>query len=201
MSRFAGSSLLFSILDEVMLMKLSLRAVALALAVCIVAPLQAAEAYKVASEKSKVTFVGKKADGEHKGGFKKVTGEAKVDHETPANGSIKLEIDTTSIWSDNAKLTEHLKNPDFFNVRKYPKITFESTKIEHGEDGGMITGKLTMLDKTVETKVPVKAEKADDGSINLKAVFKIDRTKWGMNYEEAKIKKDVDLVCDIVLVK
>ena len=201
-SRFSAVRLFaFLFSSEVTLMKLRLCAVAVALATSVFATLQAAETLKVSSEKSKVTFVGKKADGQHKGGFKKITGEATVDHEMPENGSLKLEIDATSIWSDNAKLTEHLKNPDFFNVRKYPKITFESTKIERGENGGTITGKLTMLDKTVETKVPVKAEKTDDGSINLKAIFKIDRTKWGMTYEEAKINKEVELVADIVLTK
>ena len=182
-------------------MRLNVIPLLVALAACVVSPLQAAEDYKVSTEKSKIAFVGKKADGQHKGGFKKVTGSAQVDHETPENGSIKLEIDTASIWSDDEKLTAHLKNPDFFNVRKHPKITFESTKIEHtGEGTGVIIGKLTMLDKTVETKVPVKAEKTDDG-ILVQATFKIDRTKWGMNYGEGKILNDVDLVADIVLTK
>lgn len=182
-------------------MRFNVLAVLFALAACVVAPLQAAEKYKVVTEKSKIDFVGKKADGEHKGGFKKITGSALVDHDNPDQGSIKLEIDTASIWSDNDKLTAHLQNPDFFNVRKYPKITFESTEIEHtGEGTGVITGKLTMLDKTVETKVPVKAKLTDDG-LKLNATFKIDRTKWGMTYGEGKVLNDVDLVADILLTK
>jgi polyisoprenoid-binding protein YceI len=180
-------------------MKFSLCALVISLATCI-APLQAAETYKVVPEKSKIDFVGKKADGQHKGGFKKVTGAAQVDHEAPEMGSIKLEIETASIWSDNDKLTDHLKNPDFFNVRKFPKITFESTKVETNDDGAIITGKLTMLEKTVETKVPVKAEVTDEG-IKLKAIFTIDRTKWGMNYGEGKVNNEVDLVADILLTK
>ena len=180
-------------------MKFSLCALAITLAACI-APLRAAETYKVVTEKSKIDFVGKKADGQHKGGFKKVTGAALVDHDAPEMGSIKLEIATASIWSDNDKLTDHLKNPDFFNIRKYPKITFESTKVEKTDDGAIVTGKLTMLDKTVETKIPVKAEESDDG-VRLKATFKIDRTKWGMNYKEDAINKEVDLVADILLAK
>lgn len=165
------------------------------------APTIAADTYKIA-DTSKVDFVGKKADGQHKGGFKKVTGEAKVDHENPEAGAIKMTIDTASIWSDDAKLTDHLKNPDFFNVRKYPTITFESTKVEFsGGEEGVITGKLTMLDKTVETKVPTKAKVNDDGTIELKSTFKIDRTKWGMTYGEGKVNNDVELVATIVLKK
>ena len=176
----------------------------LALIAFVAAPLSAAETYKIVGEKSKVDFVGKKPDGEHKGGFKKVAGEAQVDHESPEKGSIKMEIDTTSIWSDNNMLTEHLKNADFFNIRKFPKITFESTKVEiSGEGEGTITGKLTMLDKTVETKVPVKASLNDDGGIQLVATFKIDRSKWGMVYgvENGKINKEVELTATILLKK
>lgn len=167
------------------------------------APCMAAETYKIVSDKSKVDFVGKKPDGQHKGGFKKVTGEAQVDHESPEKGAIKMEIETASIWSDNNMLTEHLKNADFFNVRKFPKITFESTKVEiSGEGEGTITGKLTMLDKTLETKVPIKASASDDG-IQLKATFKIDRSKWGMTYgvDNGKINKEVELTAEILLKK
>lgn len=182
-------------------MRLNVFALFVALAACVVSPLQAAEQYKVSPEKSKIEFVGKKSDGQHKGGFKKVTGSAVVDHDAPENGSIKLEIEANSIWTDADKLTAHLKNPDFFNVRKYPKITFESTDFEHtGEGTGVITGKLTMLDKTVETKIPVKAEVTDEG-ILVKGTFKIDRTKWGMDYSTDKINKDVDVAADILLIK
>lgn len=170
--------------------------------VCSCEPAFAADTMKVNTEKSKVDFVGKKTDGQHKGGFKKVTGEAVVNHDEPDKGSLKLTIETPSIWSDDAKLTDHLKNPDFFNVAKFPTITFESTKIElKGEGEAEVTGKLTMLGKTVETKVPIKAAMPDDNTLELKATFKIDRTKWGMNYGEGKINKEVELVAEIVLRK
>ena len=182
-------------------MKLNVCALVVAL-VCLVSPVFSAEQLKINSEKSKVDFVGKKADGQHKGGFKKVTGEAVADHDEPEKGSIKMTIDTNSLWSDDAKLTDHLKNPDFFNVAKYPTITFESTKIElAGEAEANIIGKLTMLGKTVETKVPVKLAMPSEGVIELTATFKIDRTKWGMTYGEGKVNKEVDLVATIVLTK
>ena len=182
-------------------MKLNVCAVVVALA-CLVSPAFAADQLKINSEKSKIDFVGKKADGQHKGGFKKVTGEAVADHDEPEKGSIKMTIDTNSLWSDDAKLTDHLKNPDFFNVAKYPTITFESTKIElAGEAEANIIGKLTMLGKTVETKVPVKLAMPSEGVIELTATFKIDRTKWGMTYGEGKVNKEVDLVATIVLTK
>jgi polyisoprenoid-binding protein YceI len=180
-------------------MKCCLSACVLAVVAMVAAPLSAAEVYNVSTEKSKIDFVGKKADGQHKGGFKKVSGAAHVDSDNPTASTIKLEIDAQSIWSDDDKLTDHLKNPDFFNVRKHPKITFESTKIERvSDEEAVIVGKLTMLEKTVETRVPVKVESADEESIVLLAKFKIDRTLWGMTYGEGKINKEVELDARLV---
>ena len=148
-------------------------------------------------EKSKIDFVGKKSDGAHKGGFKEFKTEAKADMDAPEKSALKLEIDTTSLWSDDAKLTEHLKNPDFFDVRKYPKITFESTKIEvNGDETATLIGKLTMLDKTAEVKVPCKTSLSDSGIV-LTAEFKLDRTKWGMSYGKGKINDEVDITANL----
>jgi polyisoprenoid-binding protein YceI len=151
----------------------------------------AADPLKLNAEKSSIEFVGKKTDGEHAGGFKKFTVDAKADMENPANSSMTIVIDTTSIWSDDTKLTDHLKNPDFFDVRKFPEIKFESTKVEpESESKATIIGKLTMLGKTAEVKVPCDVVASDSG-IELTAKFEIDRTQWGMSYGVGKIKKEV----------
>ncbi|MEI8211755.1 MAG: YceI family protein [Planctomycetota bacterium] len=155
-----------------------------------------AEALKLNKEKSKVEFVGKKTDGSHKGGFKEFTVDAKADTDSPDKSTINIEIDTESLWSDDAKLTEHLKNPDFFNVRKYPKIKFESTKIEVDGESATITGKLTMLDQTSEIKVPVKVNMSET-SIALIADFKLDRTKFGMGYGKGKIDDQVEISAEL----
>lgn len=151
-------------------------------------------------DKSKIEFVGKKTDGKHAGGFKEMKAEAKVDMESPDKSSLTIEIKTESLFSDDEKLTTHLKNPDFFDVKKYPTIKFESTKIDMQGEEGTITGKLTMLDKTVEVKVPVKAEVSDE-SLKVIADFKIDRTKWGMNYGKGKIDDEVSLKAELVFAR
>jgi len=148
-------------------------------------------------DKSKVDFTGKKPDGKHIGGFKDVSAVAKVDLESPEKGSLTIEIKTDSLWSDDEKLTGHLKNPDFFDVKKYPMIKFESTKIEMNGETGNIIGKMTMLDKTVEVKVPVKGEMSND-MLKVVADFKIDRTKWGMNYGKGKIEDEVEIKVELV---
>jgi polyisoprenoid-binding protein YceI len=159
----------------------------------LVANVSLAQNVKLDLEKSKIDFVGKKPAGEsHKGGFKEYTADAKIDWETPANSKLVIEIKTASLWSDNDKLTAHLKNPDFFNADKFPKIKFESTEIKSGESEGSIKGKLTMLDKTEEVTVPVKVE-VSDGNLIVKAEFKLDRTKWGMNFGRPNINDEVEI--------
>lgn len=160
----------------------------------------AAETLELDAEKSTIGFVGKKTDGQHSGGFKKFSCAAVADFEKPENGSMTIDIDATSLWSDDEKLTNHLKNPDFFDVRKFPKITFKSTGIDHsgGEDKkATLIGELTMLGKTSEVKVPCTVA-IDDKTVTVDTAFAIDRTRWGMTYGEGKIKSDVDVTAHLV---
>ena len=152
---------------------------------------------KVDKEKSKITFVGKKPDGKHEGGFKVFSSEAKVDMDSPDKSSLNIEITTDSIWSDNEMLTAHLKNADFFDIKKYPKIKFESTKVKVEDKKVTILGKMTMLDKTVEVEIPATSE-VDEKTLKLTADFKIDRTKWGMVYGKGKVDDEVALKVELV---
>jgi polyisoprenoid-binding protein YceI len=159
----------------------------------------AGEKLTLDQEKSKIEFVGSKADGQHKGGFKKFTADAVADFDNPSEGSLSIEIITDSLWSDDDKLTNHLKNPDFFDVRKYPTITFKATKIEHteGNDNITIVGTIKMLNKEVEVAVPCVSA-VTETNVTVKADFKIDRTKWGMTYGEGKINNEVPIQAVLV---
>lgn len=159
------------------------------------------EALKFDKEKSKIDFVGRKKDGKHVGGFKTFQAKATANFEDPSASALEIEIDTTSLWSDDDKLTNHLKNPDFFDVRKFPKIVFKSTKIEAEDESNVkITGDMTMLGKTVAVTVPCEAE-VDGDDVNLVAKFKIDRTKWGMNYGVGNIENDVEITAKLVMTR
>lgn len=150
-------------------------------------------------DKSKIEFVGHKPDGSHKGGFKEFELVAQADFETPAKSSLKIVIDAQSLWSDNDKLTTHLRSADFFHVEKYPKITFESSKIVHSTEPGesKVVGKLVMLGKAEEVEIPVDI-KVTDENVHIVAKFKLDRTKWGMAYGQGKIDDKVDVVAEFI---
>lgn len=163
--------------------------IALAVAALAVAPSSAADTkYALTGDNTKVEFTGSKPGGKHDGGFKKLAGTATVADGTLAK--IEVEIDCDSMYSDDEKLTAHLKSPDFFGVKDNPKATFKTTKIEKTEKGYTITGDLTLIGKTKAVSFPAAvAEK--DGTLTIASAFTIDRNDWGMSFGKGKIDDKV----------
>jgi polyisoprenoid-binding protein YceI len=166
---------------------------ALVLAILLGASAVAADAkYALTGENTKITFVGTKPGGKHDGGFKKVTGNATLTDGKIDTLKIEVDIDTDSLYSDNAKLTTHLKHPDFFGVKDNPKATFKTTKVEKTDKGYTITGDLTLIGTTKAVSFPATVAE-NGGTLTLSADFTIDRTDWGMNYGKGKVDDKVTL--------
>ena len=95
-------------------------------------PVQAGAA-ALTPQNTKIQFVcahvGARPDP-RKGGFAKFSGKAQLDATGKVLKSMSLDIDTSSLLTEIDMLTNHLKSPDFFEVRKFPTAKFESTKIE-----------------------------------------------------------------------
>ncbi len=89
-----------------------------------------------------------------KGNFNEIDGMFAVNEEDITKSSVEFTIQTASIDTDNEKRDGHLKSPDFFDVAKYPTITFKSTSITKNDDGYSITGNLTIKDVTKEVSFP-----------------------------------------------
>jgi polyisoprenoid-binding protein YceI len=150
-----------------------------------------ADDVKLSGENTKITWVGTKgAAGKHDGGFKTVTGTAAVTGDSLTR--VEVEIDMDSLYSDDAKLTAHLKAPDFFGVKTNPKSKFVSTRVEKTDKGYTITGNLTMNGKTKEVSFPATVSYAG-GTLKLDAAFSIDKRDWGMTYGGGKIDDQVAL--------
>src|SRR3954470_1627108 len=84
--------------------------------------------FPLTDKNTTITFIGSKPNGKHEGGFKTVTGTASVEKGDLTSLKIALDIDMNSLFSDNPKLTTHLKSPDFFGVKSNPKAKFATTK-------------------------------------------------------------------------
>ncbi len=86
------------------------------------APAATGNSLVLSPESSKIDFVGSKVTGSHNGGFKAFTGMVDLTEDGKGVRAMAADIDMASTWSDNEKLTAHLKNPDFFDgSRSHPK--------------------------------------------------------------------------------
>lgn len=124
------------------------------------------------------------------GQFDKYTGSITYDEKKPADFKAEAVIETASVNTANGKRDEHLRSADFFNVEKFPTMTFKSTKAEPQADGTIkVTGNFTLLGVTkpviltVEiggvTKDPWGGTRA-----GFSAKGKINRKEFGMNYNK-----------------
>lgn len=153
---------------------------------------------------SKIGFVGSKVTGSHDGGFETFSGTIEVVETALASSSVQLEIDTTSLWADNERLTGHLKSEDFFEVETYPTATFASTSIEPGAEGGyVVTGNLDLHGVTKQISFPATIE-VGETEVRANAEFAIKRFDFDLVYPgkaEDLIRDDVLIRFDLVAVR
>jgi polyisoprenoid-binding protein YceI len=91
------------------------------------------------------------------GRFNDFDGSFEYDAAKPADSSINVTIDTTSIDSNHAERDKHLKGSDFLDVKKYPTATFKSTGFKStGEGVGNMTGEFTLHGVTKTITIPVE---------------------------------------------
>lgn len=123
------------------------------------------------------------------GRFTGFTGGFTFDKEKPSASSVDVTIDANSINMLSTEWDDHLKGDNFFNVKKFPTITFKSKKVSTtSETTGNITGDLTILGvtKTVDLDVEFNKlgqhpmTKAQVAGFSATAHFK--RSDFGMNY-------------------
>ena len=147
-------------------------------------------------EGSSVEWTGSKVTGSHDGGFKTVEGVIDVADGDPTKSSVKVTIDTTSIWSDSDRLTGHLSSADFFDVETHPISTFESTSIVRDGAGYSVTGNLDLHGVTKSITFPATIEVGPE-HVTVQAEFAIKRFDFDIEY---KGKAD-DLIRDDVVIK
>jgi polyisoprenoid-binding protein YceI len=149
-----------------------------------------------------------------RGQFAKYAGTVFIDEKDPSKTVLDVAIDTESVDTGDKKRDDHLRSPDFFDSKKWPKMTFKSTKVERKPAGGWaVTGDLTIRDKTKSVVLdvePLSAEGKDPwGGIHrgTRATAKINRMdfdlKWNKSLETGGVLvgEDVSIELDIELLK
>jgi polyisoprenoid-binding protein YceI len=160
--------------------------IALALALAAAGPAAAAtEAFVFDKGHTKVGFQIRHWLTKVDGRFRDYDGRILIDREKPANSKVEITIQAASIDTDNDRRDADLRSANFFEVEKYPTITFTSSKVEpKGKDLYEVTGDLTMHGVTKTLKVPVR----HTGFLNLGRVekagfevaFPINRKEFGI---------------------
>ena len=141
------------------------------------------------------------------GRFNDFSGQFTYDADNPDDASVTVNIDPASIDTNHEARDKHLRGPDFLNVKEFPKLTFESTKIEKvGEREVEVTGDLTMHGQTHSVTL--------DGTFNkmtkhplpdyngiLTAGFSgrgtIKRSRWGVSQYTPAIGDRMEILVEI----
>ena len=91
-----------------------------------------------------------------RGGFREFSGTLMYDEQDVLKSSVEVHIKTASIDTGNANRDADLRSANFFEVEKFPEITFKSTRVAKNGDGFTLHGPLTIRDVTREVAIPFK---------------------------------------------
>jgi polyisoprenoid-binding protein YceI len=115
-------------------------------------------------------------------------GELRIENGQLLGGTVEVDMNTIEDRNhgrDN-KLVDHLKDPDFFEVKRFPFSILSITKVTPVDSGHKkITANLTIKEITHPVAFQVKTE-FKDGMIKADGKLVIDRTKWNVRYKSAK---------------
>lgn len=141
-----------------------------------------------------------------------IAGMVELDDAEPSKGKIEATIDVKAIDTKWAKRDDHLRSPDFFDVEKFPSITFKSTRIQKVSKTKLkVTGDLTIhgVTKPVTLNVEVTPEIKNPFSGNptraVTASAQLNRQDFGLMWQapaeavkvvgdEVKISIELELV-------
>jgi polyisoprenoid-binding protein YceI len=141
-----------------------------------------------------------------RGTFTKVNGEV-IDSPDLSKASVKVTIDASSVDSRVQRRDDDLRSDHFFDVAKYPNITFQSKRVESAGAGKLkVTGDLTIHGVTKEVVLdvdgPTPAIKDPRGNSHrgVSATTTINRTDFGITADSGMIGDQIGIQLDVELV-
>jgi polyisoprenoid-binding protein YceI len=148
-----------------------------------------------------------------RGVFHGVNGTVVWNDADPSKSSVDVTIDATTVDTQEAGRDKDLKSPNFFEVEKFPAITFQSTKVEQAGPGKLkVTGDLTIHGVTKQVVLDATAPKApikDPWGLTRTAssgTTKVNRKDFGLIWNKnldgggVMIGDDVDITLDVEMI-
>jgi len=155
----------------------------------------AADTYVIDKAHSEVAFQIRHFVTKVRGRFTDFTGTIVADHATPGASSVEFTLKAASVNTDMEFRDKDLRSPNFFDVDKYPEITFKSGKVlPRGKDAFDVTGTLTLHGVSQEVTLPIAflgtaKTKDREGAEVVKAGFEtsvtLNRKDYGITWNRA----------------
>jgi polyisoprenoid-binding protein YceI len=126
-----------------------------------------------------------------RGEFGKTTGTLKLDEKDLTKSTVEAVIETGTLDTRVPDRDKHLRSPDFFDVEKFPTMTFKSTKVEKAGEGKLkVAGNLTIKGVTKPVVLDVTGPTAEikdpwgNTRRGISATTKINRKDFGLNWSK-----------------
>ena len=140
--------------------------------------------FRVQPEASEVTFKATSRLMNADGRFHRLAGEIMVDPKDLSTARVTLSIEAASIDTGIGRRDNHLRSEDFFDVRQFASITFESLRVEGAGRRATVFGRLTLRGVTRELAVPVEVDLTDLAMVAT-GEFVINRRDYGIAYQSS----------------
>jgi polyisoprenoid-binding protein YceI len=131
------------------------------------------------------------------GFFREFIGTVNFDSQDVTRSSVEFTAKVTSVDTGVAPRDAHLRRADFFEVEKYPDLTFKSTKVEKKGNDHILTGDLTMRGVTKSISFPFQItgwmppDQRSSGRMGITAQTTLNRRDYGVNYGTDATLSDV----------
>jgi len=140
-----------------------------------------------------------------RGSISGVTGTVVWDDKDPSKSSVEATINTTTVTTNNEKRDGHLKSADFFNVEKFPTMTFRSTAVTGASGKLQVVGDLTLAgvtkSVTLDVDGPTPPQKGMGGKLvtGFSATGKLKRSdfNFGSKFGEPMLGDEVQFTIDV----
>jgi polyisoprenoid-binding protein YceI len=135
--------------------------------------------------------------------FNDVSGKIVVDEADPSKGGIEVIVKAESVDSAHAKRDEHLRSPDFLNVKQFPVITFKSTSVRKVEEAEFeVVGDLGLhgVTKSIAarlTRVGTGKDPWGGWRTGAEARFTVKRSEFGMTFALEGVGDELDVIVSI----
>lgn len=135
------------------------------------------------------------------GRFNKMAGQFSFSESDPTKARFEIEVDADSVDTASDGRDKHLKSPDFFSVKQFPKITFKSKSLEKSGDAWKLKGDLTLhgVTKLIEADFEWIGVGEMQGTKKggFEATFKFKRSDFGMSNHLGGIGDDVKVIVSL----